>query len=201
MTSILIALVLSIPAFIWFYAIIDILRNEYTGSNKLIWLLISLLIPALGALLYFIIGRKQKVVPEHDGAVKSAKITAIIALIITLPISGFVGLMVHTSMNQFSEYRVKSFNAAALSDLRNAKTTVEAYYADNSKYPTSLPEPSYVSKESKAVHIVYRLKVDGQQYTITSEHENGNKTYASNSEKPQIFFKPMGAPDSAFEPM
>lgn len=42
-------------------ALIDILRNEYTGSNKLIWVLIVLLFPFIGAILYFIIGTRQKI--------------------------------------------------------------------------------------------------------------------------------------------
>ncbi len=37
------------------------LRSEFTGSNKLIWLLMVVFIPYLGFLLYFIIGRKQKI--------------------------------------------------------------------------------------------------------------------------------------------
>ena len=41
-------------------ALIDILRNEFSGNNKIIWLLVVLLGCFLGALLYFIIGRKQK---------------------------------------------------------------------------------------------------------------------------------------------
>ncbi len=42
-------------------AIIDIVRNEFTGSNKLIWVLIVLILPIIGSILYFIIGTKQKI--------------------------------------------------------------------------------------------------------------------------------------------
>lgn len=199
MPTILIALVLSIPAFLWFYAVIDILRNEFTGSNKIIWLLISLLIPALGALLYFLIGRKQRVATEPGGTFKSAKLTAIIALVITLPLCGFIGLMVHTSMSQFNEYKVKSYNSAALSELKNAKTMAEASFADNNQYPATLPPPSYSNNETKAVHLVYNSKSGGKGYTIISEHENGTKTYATNSEQPNIYFKTKGAPDSEYQ--
>ena len=41
-------------------ALIDIVRNEFSGNNKIVWLLVVLLGSFLGALLYFIIGRKQK---------------------------------------------------------------------------------------------------------------------------------------------
>ena len=43
------------------FAFIDILKNEFTGSNKLIWLLAVLFAPVVGSLVYFIIGRKQRV--------------------------------------------------------------------------------------------------------------------------------------------
>ena len=42
-------------------ALIDILRNEFTENNKLIWVLVVLFGNLLGAILYFIIGRKQKI--------------------------------------------------------------------------------------------------------------------------------------------
>jgi len=46
---------------LWIYVLIDILTSEFTGNNKLIWLLLVLLVPLLGVILYFAIGRKQKV--------------------------------------------------------------------------------------------------------------------------------------------
>ena len=39
--------------------LIDVIRNEFTGSNKLIWVLVILLFPPFGVILYFIIGRSQ----------------------------------------------------------------------------------------------------------------------------------------------
>ena len=41
-------------------ALVDIVRNEFSGNNKIVWLLVVLLGNFFGALLYFIIGRKQK---------------------------------------------------------------------------------------------------------------------------------------------
>ncbi len=53
----LVLLVIVVPLI----ALIDILRNEFTGSNKIIWLLVVLLLPILGSILYFVIGAAQKV--------------------------------------------------------------------------------------------------------------------------------------------
>lgn len=41
-------------------AIIDIVRNEFTGNNKIVWVLIVLLFPVIGAIIYFIVGGSQK---------------------------------------------------------------------------------------------------------------------------------------------
>jgi hypothetical protein len=42
-------------------ALVDILRSEFTGYNKLIWLLVVTIFPLVGSLVYFVFGRKQKV--------------------------------------------------------------------------------------------------------------------------------------------
>ena len=43
-------------------ALINIVKSEFKGSNdKLIWVLVVLLLPILGSLIYFIIGSSQKV--------------------------------------------------------------------------------------------------------------------------------------------
>jgi hypothetical protein len=42
-------------------ALIDILRNEFKGNNKLIWILVILFTSLFGVLLYFRYGTKQKI--------------------------------------------------------------------------------------------------------------------------------------------
>ena len=43
-------------------ALIDIIKSDFKGDNdKIMWLLLTLFISPIGAILYFIIGRKQKV--------------------------------------------------------------------------------------------------------------------------------------------
>jgi hypothetical protein len=56
---ILIALFLGvIPTII---ALVDILRSKFNGNDKIVWVLVVLFFNIIGAFLYFIIGRKQKV--------------------------------------------------------------------------------------------------------------------------------------------
>jgi hypothetical protein len=48
--------------FMWVIALADILRHEFQGSNeKLIWVLVVIFMPFLGSLLYFIIGRQNRI--------------------------------------------------------------------------------------------------------------------------------------------
>jgi hypothetical protein len=41
---------------LWFFALVDILANKFTGSNKTIWLPVMALSPVIGLLIYFIVG-------------------------------------------------------------------------------------------------------------------------------------------------
>ena len=58
---IIIFFVLIIPGIFWLWALIDVLKSEFSNSsNKLIWTLMIILLPLLGAILYLTIGREQK---------------------------------------------------------------------------------------------------------------------------------------------
>ena len=46
-----------------------------------------------------------------------------------------IGILAAIAIPQFAAYRKKAYNSAALSDLKNLKTSAEAYYADNQFYP------------------------------------------------------------------
>jgi len=58
-------MLLSLALFILvIWTLIDVLRNEFTGNNKIIWLLTIILLPPLGSVLYIFIGREQKILPD-----------------------------------------------------------------------------------------------------------------------------------------
>ncbi|MCJ7593157.1 MAG: PLDc N-terminal domain-containing protein [Desulfobacterales bacterium] len=58
--EILVLLVL-LTFILWIIAFVNILRSDFTGNNKLVWLLVVTLVPLIGSIAYFFIGRKQKV--------------------------------------------------------------------------------------------------------------------------------------------
>ena len=68
--EILVLLVL-LTFILWIIAFVNILRSDFTGNNKLVWLLVVILVPLIGSIAYFFIGRKQKIkieIAEVSGA-------------------------------------------------------------------------------------------------------------------------------------
>jgi len=58
-------------------------------------------------------------------------------LIELLIVVAIIGILAAIAIPQFSAYRQKAYNSAAMSDLKNAKTGMEAFMADEQEYPTS----------------------------------------------------------------
>jgi hypothetical protein len=66
LTAVFFFWLVGVAAFVfWLWVLIDILKSEFTGSNKIVWLLAVILLPLLGAVLYWFIGREQKVGDEE----------------------------------------------------------------------------------------------------------------------------------------
>ncbi len=58
---------LAAAAFVfWLWVLIDILKSEFEGANKIVWLLTVILLPLLGAVLYWFIGREQKITARES---------------------------------------------------------------------------------------------------------------------------------------
>jgi hypothetical protein len=56
------ALIGLLPLLLVVYALYDILTNDFRDSNmKLIWVLVVILVPCLGSILYLTIGQNQKI--------------------------------------------------------------------------------------------------------------------------------------------
>lgn len=45
---------------LWIYCLIDIIKNKFSQNDKLIWILVVLLLPFLGSILYLSIGKNKK---------------------------------------------------------------------------------------------------------------------------------------------
>lgn len=50
-----------VPTAIWIWAIVDAAKSEFKdGNTKIVWVLIIVLLPFIGTILYFAIGRSQR---------------------------------------------------------------------------------------------------------------------------------------------
>jgi type IV pilus assembly protein PilA len=56
-------------------------------------------------------------------------------LIELLVVVAIIAILAAIAIPQFAAYRTRAYNSSAESDLRNLKTTMEAYYADYQRYP------------------------------------------------------------------
>jgi len=63
---------------------------------------------------------------------RSRKGFTLIELLIVVAI---IGILAAVAIPQFSSYRSKAYNSAAVSDLRNMKTAMESAFIDNQAYP------------------------------------------------------------------
>ena len=57
------------------------------------------------------------------------------SMIELLTVTAVIGVLTAVAIPQFSSYKGKSCNSAAISDLRNVKTVLEAYYEEHGRYP------------------------------------------------------------------
>lgn len=47
-------------------ALVDILKSEFKGNNKIVWVLVVIFFNFFGAILYLLIGREQKIKIEKS---------------------------------------------------------------------------------------------------------------------------------------
>ena len=59
-------------------------------------------------------------------------------LIELLIVVAIIGILAAIAIPQFSSYREKAYNSASNSDLKNVKTGMESFMADNQEYPSVL---------------------------------------------------------------
>lgn len=105
---------------------------------------------------------------------KNRKGFTLIELMIVVAI---IGILAAIAIPQFSSYRTRAFNSAAISDLKNLATAQEAYYVDNATYAGDAAGlvllAGYGQVTSDGVEVLL-LTGDGTAWTATAEHDNGD---------------------------
>jgi hypothetical protein len=69
------------------------------------------------------------------------------------------------------------------SSIKNAKTEMEAYFADNQKYPQQIPWTNGKPSDGVTVELVY---VDNNKYSIKAYHPNCNTALLTSSDSTEI---------------
>jgi Tfp pilus assembly major pilin PilA/DNA-directed RNA polymerase subunit RPC12/RpoP len=131
-------------------------------------------------------------------AKKGMPVVAIIAIIAAIGVVGIaiLGILAAIAIPQFSAYREKAFNAATISDLKNARVCVESYLAENRALPASLEQTSFKPQKDVTVELVVR---DGKTYELYAVHKMGRKKYGWTSQDPDgMMVKGKNSPDSEF---
>ncbi|MDI6850076.1 MAG: PLD nuclease N-terminal domain-containing protein [Candidatus Saccharicenans sp.] len=62
---IVLLVLVSIPLFL--IALIDVLKHEFPGNDRLIWILVIIFFPLLGPILYLVIGKKSRLRKPQPG--------------------------------------------------------------------------------------------------------------------------------------
>ena len=68
------------------------------------------------------------------GSVKKEVGFTLIELLVSI---GILSILATIAISQYQNYRVRAFDIAAKSDLKNAITAIETYYLDNDTYPAN----------------------------------------------------------------
>ena len=62
---IMLSIILFIPLILMAWALVDVLVSNFKdGTVKLLWVIVILFVPLFGWILYFLIGRNQKVIQQ-----------------------------------------------------------------------------------------------------------------------------------------
>jgi type IV pilus assembly protein PilA len=99
-------------------------------------------------------------------------------LIELMIVIAIIGILAAIAIPQFSAYRMRSYNAAAEADLRNAATAQEAYYVDAQRYQA---DPNLLVGTTYGLFLSQGVIMSGgtapSQYLMSAYHTSGNKTY------------------------
>jgi len=100
-------------------------------------------------------------------------------LIELMIVIAIIGILAAIFIPRFSDYQVRTYNAAAASDVRNAYTAAQAYFADNPDGTPSLDDlKTYGFNQAKDVAVT--TTITSGSGTITAKHnstDSGVKEY------------------------
>ncbi|MGE5839176.1 MAG: type IV pilin protein [Deltaproteobacteria bacterium] len=100
-------------------------------------------------------------------------------LVEVMIVVAILAILAAIAIPQLSVHRSKSYNTAAISDLKNAAIAQESYYVDNRQYTnniSSLTSTPYNLSISRGVWVDIS-SANNEAYLMTAYHSAGNITY------------------------
>ncbi len=166
-----------------------------------VWLGLLTLVPIVNIVMIFVLGFKGREwawkAKQWDSVEQFNRVQKRWSQVgVTLLVGG---LLLAIVIPQFVAYRNKGLNSLALSDLKNTKTCLEAYHANNSIFPTSL-EAAKCQAESPTVTLEYTQIDDDKKYLLTSSNEKSDRMYATSGNDSQIYYRLKSEPEDAYRP-
>jgi len=135
-------------------------------------------------------------------------------LIELMIVVAIIGILAAIAIPQFSNYRTKAFNAAAVSDLHTARLAEEAVFADYQAYGSTVTKTNTAGKAGAGKTLTANgfiaTKTKGQEApvsisnnvslaadtdatqayaTITAQHASGDKLYAAETDQSGTYQK------------
>lgn len=120
-------------------------------------------------------------------------------LIELLIVIAIIAILAAIAIPQFAKYRIRAYNGSAQSDLRNARTTEEAFFADWQAYGETDVDSGEVTIEDGGGHtetfnlstrVSIDINSDGNytSYTMVTKHTNGDTYFGADSDVQGIYY-------------
>ena len=129
---------------------------------------------------------------EHGSAraqfVKTAEMKSeqgftLIELLVVITI---IGILAGIGLTQYSVIKKRGFDARAVSDLRNAMSAQEAYFATWEKFRDDLSDLDGFNNNSPSVVVVLDPEANNLNWKGFSYHPQGGKTFCYDSSSTEI---------------
>lgn len=119
-------------------------------------------------------------------------------VLVPLVAVAIVGILAAIAIPQFAEYRMKSYNSLAMTELQKARNSVETYHTEHQAYPDNLEQTTYHKVPNIDVHFG-----DGttDKNTLVATHAKGDREFASRSDAPKPLYRLNREKDSEFKPV